>query len=177
MTPLEVIYSSLLGSEWKKTLRHCHHSSLHSPNLTFPLSHLSLSLCVSKSKKPSLVCLGLCVSKSKKPSPMCPCLCVPKFRKPSLVCPGLNFACVQVYKAIGSTLCVFVLCVLPRKWHLPSPMFFAPLLCALLQGNNINIAITNLRSLCFWYVHLSKKMTSMSPSPTYVLFAFTLCHY
>jgi len=166
MTPLEVIYSSLLGSE-KKALCHCHHSSFHSPNLSLPLFHLSLSLCVSKSKKPSLVCLGLCVYKSRKPSPMCPCLCVAKFRKPSLVCPGLNFACVQVYKAIAPTLCVFVLCVLPRKWHLPSPMYFAPLLCA----------IANLRLLCSCYMQLSKKMTSMSSSPTYVLYASTLCHY
>ncbi len=144
-------------------------------SLCLSLSRLSLNLCVSRSRKPSLVCPGLCMSRSRKLSLVYPGLCVSKFRKPSLVCLGLKFVCVQVHETIASALCVFVLCVLPRKRHLPSsPMHYVHVLCVLLHENNINITITILCSLHLCYVRLSKKMTSMSPLPN-VLSAYALC--
>jgi len=140
MTPLGVIYNFLLGSK-KWAFRHCHCNLSKIQTSPCFFSHLFLSLCVSKSRKPLHVCLGLCVFRSKKPSPVCPSL-----------------------KTMA-----FALCASPRKQHLPSPMLSTPLLCALLQENNINATITNLHSLCLCYVRFSKKITSMPPSPTYVL--------
>jgi hypothetical protein len=84
-----------------------------------------------------------------------------------------EFVCI--HETIASALCVFVLCILPKKRHLPSPMLSTPLLYAFLQENDINTAIANLHSLRLCYVCLSKKMMSMPRSPTYAFSASILC--